>query len=226
MKRFYFIAIAIVCVSFFSSAAAQTYHSHPLVNKGFRMAVGGGYALRLGKVEKTSDPELNRINNKLLHGFSIDADAQYFFKEKWGLGLNANYCSSNTSGNGVTLPGQSQTVNYKETQHFIYIGPSFVSRSEWDKFILLSNVGIGPLFFNTDMNINSVRVIGDKTTIGFNAGIAGEYKMNNKTGIGLKLSYVIGYIDAINIQGQSIQSEKTISVSNLMLTAFLSFRTW
>ncbi len=234
MKRIYFIALAaaFICASAISSATAQqatTYeveYQTPQNYKDFRFAIGGGYAYRLGKTEKTGNQAVDDMNKKLRHGFTVDADAQYFFKESWGLGLNANYCSANTSGDNVTIPGIDQSVNYKETQNFLYVGPSFVGRNESDKFLLITNVGIGPLFFKADMNLNGRNFIGKKTTLGVNAGVAGEYKVSSKTGIGLKLSYVMGTIDNIDVEGQNVKSDEKISVSNLMATLFISFRSW
>ncbi|MEA4905843.1 MAG: outer membrane beta-barrel protein [Petrimonas sp.] len=236
MKRIYFIALtaAIICTSAISPATAQQATSYqveyqaPQNYKDFRFAIGGGYAFRLGKVEKTGNSQLDDMNNQLRHGFTVDADAQYFFKESWGLGLNTNYYSAGTSGDNVTIPELGQSANYKETQSFLYVGPSFVGRNESEKFLLVTNIGVGPLFFNSDMNLNGVNLNGSKTTIGINAGIAGEYKVSSKTGLGLKLSYVLGTIDAINVEGQNLQlsSDEKISVSNLMVTAFISFRSW
>ncbi len=76
------------------------------------------------------------------------------------------------------------------------------------------------------MNLSGVNINGSKTTIGINAGVAGEYKVNSKTGVGLKLSYVMGTIDNMNVEGQNYKSEEKISVSNLMATLFISFRSW
>ncbi|MDD2245436.1 MAG: outer membrane beta-barrel protein [Fermentimonas sp.] len=191
--------------------------------KDFRIAIGGGYAFRLGDTEDTGDSKLNEINKKLRHGFTIDADAQYFFRGNWGLGLNANYCSSNTSGDDVNIPGIDQRVNYKETQSFLYIGPTYAGRVESDKFSLITSVGLGPIFFNSNMNLSGLNINGSKATLGLNGGIAGEYKMSNNLGVGLKLSYVMGTIESLEIEGQNFSMDDKISVSNFMLTTFISF---
>ena len=234
MKLTYFIAFvaAIVCTSIFSTALAQqsspyqVEYQTPPRYKDFRFSIGGGYAYRLGNMEKTGDAALDDMNKKLRHGFTVDAEAQYFFKESWGLGLNANFSSASTSGNNVIIPDIGQAVNYKETQSIIYVGPSFIGRNESEKFLLITHVGVGPLFFNADMNYSGQSFTGNKTTVGLNAGIAGEYKVNNKTGVGLKLSYVMGSIDNLNVEGQNVKYKEKISVSNLMATLFISFRSW
>ncbi len=87
-----------------SSPAYEVEYQIPESYKDFWIAIGGGYAYRLGKIEETGDPGIDDLNKQLRHGFNIDADAQYFFKDIWGLGLNANYCGSSTSGSNISLP--------------------------------------------------------------------------------------------------------------------------
>lgn len=233
MKHTYFIAIAaaIVCTSTFSTALAQQSSSYqveyqtPQRYKDFRFTVGGGYAYRLGEREKGSDPASEKFSKQLMHGFAIDLDGQYFFKESWGLGLNANYVSNSASGDNITIPNVG-SGKVTEKQGFLYIGPSFASRSEFNRFLLIYNLGLGPLFFTDDITYNGMTATGKATTLGLNAGVAGEYKISGKTGVGLKLSYTMGTINSINVEGRNIKSEEKISVSNLMITAFISFRSW
>jgi opacity protein-like surface antigen len=235
MKQFYFIAVVALafCVSAISPVTAQQASSYETEDqpfssyKDFRVAVGGGYAYRLGKIEETSNPEIDDMNKKLRNGYVIDAEAQYFFRESWGVGLNANLCTASTSGSGFTLPGLDQTIDsYDETQRCLYVGPAFAARSESDRFLLVTSIGIGPLVFMDDITIDGVEMSGNKTTVGINAGFSGEYKMNNRMGLGLKLSYTMGTINSINFEGQNIPSDEKINVSNLIFTVFLSFRSW
>lgn len=76
------------------------------------------------------------------------------------------------------------------------------------------------------MNLDGTKINANQTTFGMNAGIAGEYKLNAKTGVGLKLSYTLGNINSVNIGGQNVKYDEPVSISNIMITAFLSFRTW
>jgi len=210
-----------------TSTVYEVEYQIPVSYKDFRIAIGGGYAYRLGEIEKTGDSKIDDLNKQLRHGYTIDADAQYFFKEGWGLGLNANYCSSNTSGSNIDIPGFDRTIgSYKESQNVLFVGPSFAGRNKSEKFLLISSIAIGPLFYMDKMTFDGVAVDGNKTTFGLNAGVSGEYKLNDKTGVGLKLSYTLGTINSVNFEGQNIESDEKISISNLMVTAFLSFRTW
>lgn len=229
-KRF-FISV-ILFVGMLTSTFAQekaTYEEEneiPHSIRDFRVSIGGGYAYHLGKIEKTGDAKLDDLNKQLRHGYTLDADAQYFLKPGWGFGLNVNFCSSSTSGKNIDIPNFGNVNSYKESQNMLFAGPSFVSRNESEKFLMVTSIALGPLFYLDRITINGATVNGKQTTLGFNAGIAGEYKLNNKTGVGLKLSYTIGTINSINIEGQKMEYNEPVSLSNLMATVFLSFRSW
>ncbi|MEA4916280.1 outer membrane beta-barrel protein [Proteiniphilum sp.] len=236
MKRIYLITLAVAMIGGLavSSATAQQRNSSevnvsPQSYKDFRISVGGGYAFRLGKVQKTGDAKVDDVSKQLKHGFTVDADAQYFFKEGWGLGLNVNYCSSPASGEDLDLQfidGTRRVNKYKESQNMLFVGPSFVGRNESPKFLLVSSFAIGPIFYMDNINMDGIDGSMNATTFGYNAGLAGEYKLNDKTGLGLKLSYTMGSINSIKSGGQTVKLDKPISVSNLMATVFISFRTW
>ncbi len=234
MNQFYSIVLlaAVFTVLAISPATAQQGVPYEVEQqmvqgyKDFRFSIGGGYAFRLGKIQETGDSQLDDMSKKLRHGYTVDADAQYFFCEGWGLGLNANFCSSSTSGNNVTIPNVGDVNSYKESQNILFVGPSFAGRNESEKFLLVSSIAIGPLFYMNPATLDGVAVKTKATTLGVNAGLAGEYKLNATTGIGLKLSYTVGNVKSVNVEGQKVEMEEAFNLSNLMLTAFISFRTW
>jgi hypothetical protein len=229
MKRNYFTVLISValCTFVFSPAAAQeAYEVEYQTYKDFRFSIGGGYAFRLGKIEKTGDSKIDNLSKQLRNGFTVDADAQYFFKETWGLGLNANYCSSTASGNDISFPNIGNVGKYKESQNMLFVGPSYAGRNESEKFLLVSSIAIGPLFYMNEAIFDGRAVDGTATTVGVNAGVAGEYKLNGKTGIGIKLSYTIGTVNSLTVNGKKEKYDKPVNVSNLMFTGFISFRSW
>ena len=189
----------------------------------FRAAIGGGYARQVGKREKQSDPKLEKLSKDLINGFVVDFDTQYFFNLFWGLGLNANYVQGSASATNITMPDLGTLSTYKEKPTYFYIGPSYVARTVLSKFQLVTNIGVGPIFFSDTMIANGVSITGKQTTFGLNAGIGGEYKSSKNIGIGLKLSYTTGNINSLNVKGQKVDLPEKQSVSNLMITAFLSF---
>ena len=222
-----FTAVSVLfCMPAFSQINEVGYEQN-VKHKDLRIAVGGGYAMRSGSVLKTGNKTVDDMSSKLRHGFAIDADGQYFFKETWGIGFNANTYSSSTSGGGFTMEGFEGNINnYEETQRIVYVGPSFATRLETDKFLLTASVGVGPLFFMDNITVNGIEGKGNQTTFGANVTLGGEYKLKNKMGLGLKLSQITGTIDSMNFEGQKVKSEETMNVSSFTASLFLSFRSW
>lgn len=227
------ITLFFICLAHSSFSQIMETPSNPyeveyeekIINKDFRFAVGGGYSYRLGNIEKTNDIAIDNLSKKLRNGYNLNADAQYFFKEKWGVGIEANMSAFSTSGGNFTLDGKNITT-YDETQRIIYVGPSFATRLESEKFIMLASIGFGPLFFVDNITANGVNGIGNKTTLGSNLTLSAEYKMQNKMGVGLKISQTAGNIDSMTFEGQTIQSNEAFNLSSFSISLFLSFRSW
>ena len=235
MRRFYSIVLvaAMFLVLPITPALAQQDASDveglPVVSsyKGFRFAIGGGYALRLGKMEKTGDDNWDNVSKKLRHGFTVDADAQYFFRPDWGLGVNVNYCSSTISGNDLYFGDLDRTANsYKESQNILFVGPSYATRSQSEKWLLVTSVAIGPLFYLNPTTFDGVVINNNAVTAGLNLGFSGEYKVNATTGVGLKLSSTVGSVNSLKVEGQKVDLDEAFNLSNVMLTAFICFRSW
>ncbi len=202
--------------------AQQSVISESSVDKVFRVAIGGGYGRQMGKPEKQSDPKIEQLSKDLMNGFVLDVDAQYFFSSVWGIGINANYVQANAEANDVTISNVGVIDYYRESPVYLYAGPALVSRSEGTKFSMIASIGAGPIFYTDRVYLNSIQMNGKATTFGLNAGISGEYKINNKMGAGIKASYNIGSIKSLTVGNQTVDLASTQSVSNLMFTLYLS----
>ena len=105
----------------------------------------------------------------------MDADAQYFFREGWGLGLNANFCSSTISGNDLYFADIDRTANsYNESQNILFVGPSYVGRNQSEKLLLVSSVAIGPLFYSNPATLDGVVIKSNAVAVGLNVGFSGS----------------------------------------------------
>jgi len=187
--------------------------------QNFRMTLGGGYAYRVGKIDKMGDKKLDDFASSLRNGFNIDADFQYFFQESWGIGLNANFIKeSKTESGELNIPSVGSVSGYTESNQFIYVGPSFVYRYEKNNFGFYMGAGFGPLFYKNTGKISNLEASLSKTTFGSYFGISGEYRFSQSIGAGLKLAGTAGSVK-IKELGDDRQN-----VSNLMVTAFISFR--
>ena len=129
---------------------------------------------------------------------------------------------------GYTVKGDSWSpwIRLDERERILYIGPTYVTRSETDKFLLITSLGVGPIFIWDKMFVSSIEANATKTTIGANAALSGEYKMSSNLGLGLKLACTVGSIGSMKFEGQTIKADERISVSHFMASLFLSFRTW
>lgn len=227
MKKFGLLLFVLSLCTFSLKAQNQKNVSLDQVSHDFRFSAGGGLAFRLGeRPAREYNPQLDRMSKDLERGFNVDMDAQYFFKDLWGLGINANYVQTSTSGTDIEIDGIS--INkYKEVQKFFFIGPTANVRGDLKKFIFITTFGVGPLMYTSNIHLNNQLIKGTQTAFAIYAGISGEYKINRSLGAGFKLSYTRGSINSLNLgNGNKINYASPISVSNLMISAFLSFRTW
>lgn len=228
MKR-----IIVVCCMFISfSAIAQKspegrgIHRDAVSSGAWRIAFGGGGVFRLGGCAKEKDAGLDKFARKFSRGFGIDGDIQYFFKEKWGLGINANYVRMHSSDRYAPVPKLGGLGNITETQDVFYIGPAFVSRLDTEKFLLVGSCGAGIFRFVDKMRVEAISIREAKFAVGLNLGISGEYKVTESSGLGLKLSYTLGSVSSNRLQPVLNDEVKRFISSNLMITAFYSLRLW
>lgn len=183
---------------------------------GFRFALGGGYTYRLGKEMPSTSYAQREVADKLRHGFNLAADLHYVFASGVGLGINANFVSSNTEG-------QAYISRFTETQKILYIGPSMLLRADGRKAAFIGEIGCGGLFLTDKIKTGGeYKLIG--TTFGGHASLGGELKLSPTTAIGLKVSANIGAIKELKSGSESIELRDKASASSLMVTAFISFR--
>lgn len=196
--------------------------------RDFRFSAGGGFAFRLGDRVKESDPKLDRLSKDLMRGYNLDMDAQYFFTDLWGLGINANYVQSGASGKNLTIPNFGNANKYKENNKFFFVGATASVRADMRNFLWIATFGFGPLFYTNDMYIDDQLIRGTQTAFAAYGAFSGEYKISRSMGAGIKLSYTNGSIKSLNYGDNKTAhlDEGRWSVSNFMITAFLSFKTW
>lgn len=216
ISNIFMVVLMLFCLPVFSQNDDITLEKLMKTNN-FRFAVGGGYAFKLEKPNDTG-------NRKSTNGLILDADGQYFFNDSWGLGLNSNVHAFSTSLSEFAIPGK-YINDYEETHRVFFFGPSIILKSEYRKFLWIGSIGVGPLYFMGNITVNGVEGKNNQTTDGYIASFSGEYKMDNKMGIGFKLSNTSGNIYRINHQGQTVKSEDKVLLSYYSFSIFLSLRT-
>ncbi|MDR2916900.1 MAG: hypothetical protein LBV74_19065, partial [Tannerella sp.] len=192
-------------------------------NKNLRFTLGGGYAYRLGKIEKTGNAYIDDFTKKLRHGFNLDASGQLFFTKNIGVGINAIYIRLHAVEPDKIIPSITgyTTIKMNETTQFFYLGPSFVASTRLSKIMCYGEGGAGLLVFHDSGEVIRINASITKPTVGFHLGFSPEYRFSSQFGIGLKLSMTAGFIRT-SFYGTD---EERLNVSNLNIGTFISFRT-
>lgn len=188
----------------------------------FRIALSGGYAHRLGKIEKTGDQGLDDFSRRLRGGYGLGLDLDYFFRENWGLGLNVTYAEQQENEPGqLNVPNLGTVNNYQEINRSVYAGPSYTMRWENNAFAFYWSLGLGPVFFVSRAEMPGVRGQISKAGLGSHMGFTGEYRLNRYVGTGIKVAASGG---GVKLYPDEVDKGK-VSAANLLLTGFISFRT-
>jgi hypothetical protein len=197
----------------------------------FRMYAGGGWARGLGTVLKTNDVTLDQLTNDLLNGYSLEANAEYYFNWKskdalnFAVALNLNYINHQATGFDVNLPDLGNVKRYEESQTTFYIGPGFVMRYDLADWIFSLSAGYGAVFFSNHINTDRLEMRAITTVFGSTIGIGADYKISSNLGIGVKLSATGGTYDSLKVGGAKVKLEEKMSASSWMISGILSFRT-
>ncbi len=168
--------------------------------KDTRVAIDLGFSNRIGKIDPSlSMSERDHIRG-LLRGFHYGLDAQYFFSESYGIGLDINrFQSQNTSNLGF---GQ-----ITEKNAITFIGPGFYSRSVSGNGnnAFLMGFNIGYLGANSSTMINSSPATITGGTFGTNIKVGYDIGMPDGYAFGFSLRLIGGVLNQITTRynGQS-----------------------
>jgi hypothetical protein len=176
----------------------------------FKIGIDGGLSYLIGKIDKTLDPALVSYYKKLKFGYNVGAEAYYFFKDSWGLGLK--YCMFRTQNSldnvQVTSMTTGQTaVGLLEDNIVVHsITPMFSFRFEEPNATQLYylNIGFGYSAYKNRFTAVNPYTITGSTMNGF-MEFGYEFKINNHNGIDVSLSYLSGALSSITIDDGTTQ---------------------
>jgi len=190
----------------------------------FRIAFAGGFAYKLGDFEGTGNSKLDRISRNLLSGLGLEFEIDYYFINDMGIGINVNYFNTSASAKNINIPNYGPVYNYSETHHILFVGPSYVIRYDTPRWLFTANVGIGPIFLINDIVTDAYNWRETATSVGMNYGLGAEYKFSNNLAAGLRLSTTTGTYSSSTINGRKVKYDEAYSLSNMLLSAYISFR--
>lgn len=228
MKRLIFI-----CLIFLASVSG---HAQNIVTSdttvtaslpSWRFSAQGGYAYRVGKIDKSQDAVVVDHIKNLKHGITYGADATWFFMESLGVGLKYNslkVCSSEQVT--VTYDDGTQKSGLLEDKINIgFLGPiasyRVLSRNARSAFFM--NVGLGYMEYkNCAVLIDPFIIKGG--TMGYLYEIGYDLSITDRISLGAMMSFVSGTLTGYKTnQGESwntvdLESDSYESLNHLNLS--------
>lgn len=228
MKRLIFI-----CLIFLASVSV---HAQNIVTSdatvtaslsSWRFAAQGGYAYRVGKVDKSQDAVLVNHIKKLKHGVTYGADATWFFMDSIGIGLKYNSLNvGNSELVTVTYDDGTQKSGLLEDNINIwFFGPiasyRILSRNMRNAFFM--NVGLGYMGYK-DRTVLIDPFIIKGGTLGYLYEFGYDQSLTDKIFLGAMLSFVSGTLtgyqsnqggswNTVNLESDSYESLNHINLS-------------
>ena len=156
MKRILFVLAMILVAS--AVSAQEIVTSDTTVNSSYpswRIGVQGGYAHRLGKVDRNT--------KKMKNGFGFSADATWYFMQSFGVGLKYDaHSASNSEYVTVTYDdGSQESGKMKENVNVWFLGPmiSYRALSKNMRHAFIMNLGVGYINYKKKVTLSDPYII-------------------------------------------------------------------
>jgi hypothetical protein len=201
-----------------------------------RFGAGGGYSYRLEKIPQDAG-DFKEYLQKLKSGFNIEAEAGYFIKKAYGIGLRYNFFRATNYMDNITFivsNGHSfDTVvgNMGDNIGIHYIGPVFYYRffNRNEKIAWLIGISLGYARYVNNGILMSEDVKFSASTAGISAILGADYFILKNMAIGLSLSADIGTLTSITktykgtTTTKKLAVQERIDISLINLTAGIRF---
>lgn len=199
MKRMLFV-LAAALMPMLAAAGQGIVTSDTTINthgKSVRLSVQGGYAYRLGKVDKSQGDVMTEHAKSLRHGFTYGADATWYFMDFFGAGVKYN---SLHVGNAerVTVSyddGTTASGTMEDKINIWFLGPfaSYRLAGGNTRGSLLFNFGVGYMGYKDNATlVDSFMIKGG--TAGLLYEIGYDLALTDKISLGAMMTYASGYL--------------------------------
>ncbi len=178
-----------------------------------RFGIHGGYSYMNGKVNPNIPDELNGYIKDAKSGLNLGADAAFFIKKGFGIGLKYHLFRTSAEKKNVPLVDENEnsvTGNISDKISVNYITPTIYLRvMAQKKHVLYLNLSIGYMYYK-----NKFQVIDKYTMTGkdvaFMEEIGYDYRINRNLAIGIQVSHFSGNLIEYKINdGNSTQTFNT-----------------
>ena len=201
-----------------------------------RVGAGGGYSYRLEKIPDDAG-DFQGYLEKLKSGFNMEAEAGYFIKKNYGIGLRYNFFRATNYMDNITFiiaNGHSfDTVvgNMGDNIGIHYIGPVFYYRffNRNEIIAWLIGVSLGYARYVNNGILLSEDVKFSASTAGISAILGVDFLLMKNMAIGLSVSADIGTLTSITktykgtTTTKKLAVQERIDISLINLTAGIRF---
>ncbi|WP_172826933.1 outer membrane beta-barrel protein [Flammeovirga sp. SJP92] len=163
----------------------------------FRFSINGGMSYRLSPVDNSLGPQLKSHFDALKLGYTLGANASFFFNDFFGVGLKYSFAHASHE---VQLTGNT---SLNDVVKMNYIGPSFMARIASDKNnnAFIFGAGFGYLNYLNRFKLTGyhpVTISGE--TLGLNLAAGYDFDISDILGVGIQVDLVLGSLTTIQIE--------------------------
>lgn len=174
----------------------------------FRIGAYVGYSLRTGFISPNISSEERDYMRSLLHGFNLGANATFFIKKFWGIGLEYefNHFATNkyipVSDNAGTVLNLTDKITLN--QALIMFNFRFKSKKLDNSYLFLA-IGLGYINYydrcHTDFNVHLLSEVGN--TICETTRVGYEFGISKRVGFFLQASLNAGILFFTTIKNET-----------------------
>lgn len=166
-----------------------------------RVAIQGGLATRIGKVDDSLSGDLYNYIKGLKRGTQLGADAIYLPSNGYGIGIKYNKFNSSNSiyGTFTYEDGTSETGWLSDRIGITFVGPymTYSTAILGKPHVLMLNAGIGYLGYKDITTTASQSAVLSGSTMGSYIGFAYDYRIGKNIALGAEVSAISGNLKSI-----------------------------
>ena len=162
----------------------------------WRLAINGGWSLRLAKVIETNSSSQTDYLRELKSGYAYGADVTYFWSKKSGIGAKYDVYRSKNEYYDISGP-----LLLSDDISITYIGPYYSSRflTSNKKNSLFMNLGLGYVGYKDDAFVLNSDLLLTGGTAGLLVEVGYDFGLSKSFAMGIQVSLIGGTLTQYKI---------------------------
>ncbi|MDL2309420.1 autotransporter outer membrane beta-barrel domain-containing protein [Bacteroidales bacterium OttesenSCG-928-B11] len=171
-----------------------------------RFSINGGYTYFTQRIPSGASGYVEEYMRKLKSGFHANGQLDYFYSQKFGVGIRVSFSRTNSKGMSLTLvdtTGNQFTGNITEKISIYYVGAAFSYRIYDDKKRnpIIMGFSAGYMRYSNSMSYDrTYKIIGN--TVGASIDLGYDITLSEQMGVGFQISYYGGALFRYTVNNQ------------------------